>query len=424
MSLTCITCKIMEHIVCSQIGRHLDHNNILHPNQHGFRKGLSCETQLVDTIHELAYSINQKTQTDVIFLDFSKAFDKVSHDKLLHKIRYSGIGGKTNTWISAFLCSRSQQVVVNGQTSQSAGVLSGVPQGSVLGPMLFLMYINDIAEGVTSQMRMFADDSIVYRHIHTPADHFTLASDLNKLLSWAKTWQMDFNVSKCAVLSVTTKRNISTYNYFMGSQQIPRIDNQDYLGITINTKLSWQPHINKVQNKASKTLGLLKRTLHATPPQVRQTAYDVLVRPTLEFATCAWAPHTKTGIQTIGRVQRSAARFVTGDYRRTSNVSDMCTNLMWNSLYTRRRIRDATMFFKIHHGLMHISLPVIMTTADARTRRQHKHKLRTLPATCTPYQQSFYVRCIPLWNALTELTEEAVTASTTEVFQRAAIPVI
>ena len=345
VSLTCITCTIMEHIVCSQIGRHLDHNNILHPNQHGFRKGLSCETQIVDTIHELAYSINQKTQTDVIFLDFSKAFDKVSHDKLLHKIRYYGIGGKTNTWISAFLCFRSQQVVVNGQTSQSAGVLSGVPQGSVLGPMLFLMYINDIAEGMTSQMRMFADDSIVYRQIHIPADHFTLASDLNKLLSWVKTWQMDFNVSKCAVLSVTTKRNISTYNYFMGSQQIPRTDNQDCLGVTINTKLSWQPHINKVQNKASKTLGLLIRTLHAAPPQVRETAYEVLVRPTLEFATCAWAPHTKTGIQTIESVQRSAARFVTGDYRRTSSVSDMCTNLMWNSLYTRRRIRDATMFF-------------------------------------------------------------------------------
>ena len=164
--------------------------------------------------------------------------------------------------------------------------------------MLFLMYINDIAEGVTSQMRMFADDSIVSRQIHTLAAHFTLASDLNKLLSWAKTWQMDFNVSKCAVLSVNTKRNISTYNYFMGSQQIPRTDNQDYLGDTINTKLSWQPHINKVQNKASKTLGSLKRTLHAAPPQVTQTAYEVLVRPTLEFATCAWAPHTKTGIQT------------------------------------------------------------------------------------------------------------------------------
>ena len=210
---------------------------------------------------------------------------------------------------------------------------------------LCCLYINDIAEGVISQMRMFADDCIVYRQIHTPADHFTLASDVNKLLSWANTWQMYFNVSKCAVLSVTTKRNISAYNYFMGSQQISCTDNQDYLGVTINTKLSWQPHINKVQNKASKTLGLLKRTLHAAPPQVRQTAYEVLVRPTLEFATCAWAPHTKTGIQTIERVQRPAERFATGDYRRTSSVSDMCTNLIWKSLYIRRRIRDATMFF-------------------------------------------------------------------------------
>ena len=135
------------------------------------------------------------------------------------------------------------------------------------------MYINHIAEGMTSQMRMFADDSIVYRQIYTPADHFTLVSDLNKFLYWAKTWQMDFNVSKCAVLSVTTKRNISAYDYFMRSQQIPWTDNQ--LGLpggyhqhkTIVAPT--QPHINKVQNKASKTLGLLKRTLRAAQPQVR-----------------------------------------------------------------------------------------------------------------------------------------------------------
>ena len=164
-------------------------------------------------------------------------------------------------------------------SSQSAGELSGVPQGSMLRPIFYFMYINDIAEGVTSQMRMFADDSIVYRQIHTPADHFTLASDLNKRLSWAMTWQMDFNVL-----------NISAYDHFIGSQQIPRTDN---LGVTISTKLPWQPLINKLQNKASKTLGLLKRTLHVAPPQVRQTS-QVLVRPTLEFVSCAWAPHTKT----------------------------------------------------------------------------------------------------------------------------------
>ena len=373
-----------------------------------FPKGFILRDATYDTIHELAYSINQKTQINVIFLDFSKAFDKVSHDKLLHKIRYYGIGGKTNTWISAFLVFSQSTSCCQRTNIAVIWCTLGSPTRKCVGPYVVF--------NVHQRHRGRSD----FANAHVRADHFTLASDLNKLLSWAKTWQMDFNVSKCAVLSVTTKRNISVYKYFMGSQQIPRTDNQDYLGVTINTQLSWQSHINKVQNKASKTLGLLKTTLHTAPPQVRQTAYEVLVRPTLEFATCAWPPHTKTVIQTIERVQRSAGRFVTGDYRRTSSDSDMCTNLMWNSLYTRRRIRDVTFFF-IHHGLMHISLPVIITTADASTRRQHKHKLRTLPATCTPYQQSFYVRCIPLWNAL---TEEAVTASTAEVFQRTAIPVI
>ena len=168
----------MEHIVCSQISRHRDHNN----TAYGFRQGLPRETQLVDIEHEVSYSINQKTKTDAIFLDFSWAFDNILHDKLLHKIRYCGIGGKTNTWISAFLCSRSQRIFNNGQTLQSADVLSGVPQGSVLGPVLFLLYINDIAKGVASQMRIFAGDSIVYRQIHTPPNHLTLESDLNKLL--------------------------------------------------------------------------------------------------------------------------------------------------------------------------------------------------------------------------------------------------
>ncbi|MEG7522540.1 MAG: hypothetical protein M3H12_05500, partial [Chromatiales bacterium] len=129
---------------------------------------------------------------------------------------------------------------------------------------------------------MFADDSIVYRQIHTPADHLTLASDLNKLVYWANTWQMDFNVPRCAILSVTTKKKPSIYDYYMENQQIPRTDNQDYLGVTIDTKLSWQPHINNLQKKARKTLVLVKRTLHAAPPPMRKTAYEALVRPTLE----------------------------------------------------------------------------------------------------------------------------------------------
>ena len=171
----------MEHVVCSQIGRHLDDYNILYPHQHGFHKQLSCNTQLISSIDDWASSINMKWQTDVIMLDFSKAFDKVSHTKLLHKIRHYGITSNTNNWIKAFLGNRSQQVVVNGQASNPAAVLSGVPQGTVLGHMLFLLYINDIPEGVHSKMRLFADDSIVNREILTPQDHISLNNDIDAL---------------------------------------------------------------------------------------------------------------------------------------------------------------------------------------------------------------------------------------------------
>ena len=150
---------------------------------------------------------------------------------LRHAIR-----GKTKSWISAFLDSR-QQVVVNGRASNTAEVLSGVPQGTVLGPML-LLYINDITDGVSSTMRLLADDSILYRDIHDPRDQETLVADINILHDWAKTWQMDFNVSKCAVLTITNKRKPSTHDYTMNGQAIPRRDKYDYIGVTIDPKLS------------------------------------------------------------------------------------------------------------------------------------------------------------------------------------------
>ena len=201
----------------------------------------------------------------------------------------------------------------------------------------------------------------------------------------------------------------------MDDQQNSRTYNQDYLGIPTNTKLPWQPHINNVQNKVRKTLGLIKRTLYAAPPQVRKTAYEVFVRPTLEYAACAWSPYTKTDIQKVEQVQRSAARFITGDYRRTSGVSAMCANLMWDTLHTRRCIRDAALFYKIHNGQARISLPTIINTADAHTRRHHEH--------CQPpaYLHSFYVRSTKMWNSL---THEEVTVPTAVAFQKAALEVI
>ena len=168
----------------SHVSKHLAANNIIIDNQHGFREKRSCETQLIDAIQDWAECLNRSGQTDVLLLDFSKAFDKVPNQRLAVKLRHYGIDGKTLNWIQGFLSKREQCVVINGTHSSWKPVRSGVPQGSVLGPTLFLLYINDIADEVKSTMRLFADDSILYREIKCDEDQNQLQEDLNTVFAW------------------------------------------------------------------------------------------------------------------------------------------------------------------------------------------------------------------------------------------------
>ena len=281
ISLTCLCCKTMEHIVLSQLNDHLSRNNILSSLQHGFQARLSCETQLVLTFHDWANILNQRGQVDALFLDFSKAFDKVSHEKLLHKICQYGINGRTHAWISAFLKNRSQFVVVNGAHSCSVPITSGVPQGSVLGPSLFLLFINDIVDTPNSQLRLFADDKVLYRAIKSPTDHQVLQEDLLNLTDWASRWQMKFNISKCHLLRITNKRKPSEFAYSTSSEQLSEVPQWDYLGKRCSKNLRFGDHCRKIASKASKSLGLIRRCLKPCSKDVKERAYMSLVRPSL-----------------------------------------------------------------------------------------------------------------------------------------------
>ena len=184
VSLTCISCKMFEHIIVSNIMRHLDKHNLLTDCQHGFRRRRSCETQLLTLADELIKGLDKDRQLDLAILDFSKAFDRVPHEHLLKKLDHYGIRGKTLDWIRAFLTNRTQKVTVEGVVSESIHVKSGVPQGSVLGPILFLVFINDLHASVQPSLRLFADDCVVYSEIRSDKDCQILQDDLQKLWEW------------------------------------------------------------------------------------------------------------------------------------------------------------------------------------------------------------------------------------------------
>ena len=273
VSLTAICSKVLKHIIHSQIMQHFDKYSILSDKQHGFRTKHSCESQLLLTVNDLASSLNSKSQTDMVIMDFSKAFDTVPHNRLLLKLDRYGIRGNLLAWISNFLKCRAQRVVVGGEHSAWTDVVSGVPQGTVLGPLLFLAYINDLPNNLNSEVRLFADDCLVYRQIQNDLDHTLLQDDLITLEKWQNDWQMSFNVKKCFIMRITHVRNPKIFDYKLGECILEETNSHPYLGVNITNNLSWSTHISNITSSANRSLGFIKRNLYSCSKPIKQTAY-------------------------------------------------------------------------------------------------------------------------------------------------------
>ena len=235
--------------------------------QHGFRERRSCETQLVSLIEDLARKTSQGKQTDLILLDFSKAFDKVNHSKLIMKLHSYGIRSATLRWIQAFLGNRRQKVVVEGEESDSVPVTSGVPQGSVLGPILFLVYINDLPDDIVSQVRLFAVDTAIYLTLENKSDSDKLQRDLDRLQTWEARWDMEFNPSMCQVVRVTSSRNPLQTEYILHGQVLEAVTSARYLGVDISSNLSWNTHVDRITANANRSLGFIKKISKLSPPK-------------------------------------------------------------------------------------------------------------------------------------------------------------
>lgn len=413
ISLTCICCKILEHIISSSIYCHLETNKFFFANQHGFRKGFSCDTQLFEFTTDLHNNMNSNLQTDCIFLDFSKAFDRVAHCRLISKLSALRLDSLTLSWLRNFLSMREQFTVVNGSTSPLSPVTSGVPQGSVIGPLLFLIFINDLPSRVTSCMRLFADDCIIYREINNPSDHVTLQKDLNAICDWCNTWQMSLNLTKCQKISFSRKRVNSNFSYFLNNHLITQALNYKYLGVLLTTNLSWSTHINAICAKASRSLGYLRRNLHAAPSNIRLLAYKTYVLPQLEFTSSVWSPYQNYLIDKIEAVQNRAARFITRSYAFSSSITKIKHDLSLESLHLRRQIALLCIFHKYIHSTSYSPLHTITPVSTSRRLFNHRSFAR-IYGTTTAFNSSALPRAIRLWN---DLPDTIVSLTNPEIFR-------
>ena len=409
VSLTAITSKIMEHIIASKIMDHLEQNDLLCDCQHGFRPKRSCESQLLNFTQELFSGLADGQQFDVNIMDFSKAFDRVPHHRLLNKIKYYGIEGNVLSWLSSFLAMRSQRVLVDGETSDFCKVVSGVPQGTVLGPVLFLVFINDLPSTINSPCRLFADDLVVYREVKCSEDEEAMQQDLNKLSEWEDTWGMKFHPDKCEHIVITRKRKPYTSSYTLRGHLLKTVSQAKYLGVTISSKLEWKDHVEKMSKKANKTLGFLRRNLRNAPEETREIAYKTLVRPQLEYCSSVWDPYTSDQVDKIEMIQRRAARFVLRRYHQTSSVGSMLQQLRWESLQERRAKCRIIIFYKSIYNMIAVNSSTYLLPSHSSTRHNHSLTYRQISTTTNYHQYSFYPRTIVQWNALPASVAEMKT---------------
>ena len=361
-------------------------------------------------------SLDHKTAVDVFYLDISKAFDTVSHPKLLQKIEKYGITSKFLNWIKNFLLSRSQQVRVDGTLSENISVISGVPQGSVLGPLLFLMYINDLARVIRcSSVKMFADDTKIYFKTDSDADHALLCSDVEATLDWMCRNQLSVASEKCSVLHLGNRFINSKRSYTFNGDDVPSVSSMKDSGITVDNELNFSKHISQIAARAFQRTNLFFRVFKCRDRDFLLAVFKIYIRPLVEYCSSVWNPYLKKDITLLERVQKRYTKRIPGLSK--FSYPERLNLLGLESLELRRLHSDISMCYKILNGLVNIPFEEFFSLpppGQIGTRAQNSRKLFCKFSRLECRKHFFGNSVVPAWNSL---PESVVSASSIECFR-------
>jgi hypothetical protein len=404
----------METVIKDQLLSYLRARGLLSKQQHAFIAKHSTVTNLLECTNDWMIAMHSRGSVDVIYVDFSHAFDSVVHSKLIHKLTIYGISGNLLKWIYAFLSNRFQCVVTEHCFSAWSPVISGVPQGSVLGPILFILYIDDINIICTGSvtLKLFADDLKLYSTIKSDCDNNSLQATLDKLQLWCSEWQLTVNINKCHVIHIG--KGIYNHVYSFDGHQLHVCDKVCDLGIEIDSDLSFDAHINMIVGKAYSRIGILFKGFSSRNVALLVKAYVTYIRPTLEYASSVWSPYMLKHINAIEKIQKHFTKRIPSIGHLSYPDRLVATGL--EPLELRRLKIDLTLYYKCLHNL--VALPgdiYFRSQSRVSQTRSGGNRLYVSLITNNHYANNFFHRCLNSWNSL---PLNIVNAESVSVFKR------
>ena len=408
----------MERCVHKHLYNYLIENNLLTSSQSGFIRGDSTVNQLTFLYNDISRALDQGKEVRAVFCDISKAFDRVWHRGLLSKLQSIGITDSLLDWFSSYLSSRKQRVVYANSSSQWSCIKAGVPQGSILGPLLFLIYINDIVNSINSNIRLFADDTSLYITVDNPSSSAALLNTYLKTIhSWSQKWLVSFNPAKTESMIFSRKQSkIAHPPIYMNNIAINQVQTHTHLGLTFSADAKWTTHINKSINNAWRRIGLLRSLKFILSRSSLERMYFSFIRPLLEYGDVIW-DNCSVGLKNdLEAVQNEAARIVAGATK-LCNIKNLLRELNWDTLEARRKKHRLILFFKMYH---HMTPSYISDLIPSKSQTTHFLRstgdVPSINSRTQSYNSSFLPATIHDWNNLPFQTRNSTTISS---FKRA-----